>query len=212
MPHRHRGDGYREHDSDDGGQRRDADRVPGRAPQQQQRLARQHAVDQPVDQHGGGYAERGCDDAPNGDGHRPPQTVQPDDRRLALRAGRRSIVPRASTHHAFGDEDYRRQSDQAQRQHRGYAPVERTLVLLEYRPGERLVSHERRGAEVAQRVEGNQQRAGQHSRAQQRQREPEQRAACAVSQHTGGLLEAWVQSEHRGADGEIDVWVAEQDQ
>ena len=174
--------------------------------------ARGEPLLRPVDEHADGQRERQRDDQGAAGQRRPAPAAEVDDPRLARRSRADPVVgaapPRAAVEveHADGEQDEQR----AERGRR--RAVERRAVGDVDRAGKRVEAHQRHRPEVAQHVEGDEQRAcadrrvelGQDDRAQDRRRRPAERAR--------GLLELRVEPGERAAHRDQDEGIGEERQ
>ena len=172
---------HREHGDRDGGQegdcRREARRVARAQQRQPQRLEalrrRRDSASEPVQQDGGwqnhGRERRRRAEAQRG--HCPTSKAIVSG---LLGRAREAVVARATATRALDQQDDRREPDQHEAEHRRHRAVQRTLVLEVDRPGEGVVLEQRDDAEIAQRVQRDQQAARPRSKAAAAGRSPGQ--------------------------------------
>ena len=159
---------------------------------------------QPIADHAERHAKRRRRQRHEGQQGRKPDPTETRARRDATGAGSNARIARPAAHVQFRHHTDEAQGDENEREERGFRPVKPGPVLGVKLGREGAEAQQRKGPELDQHVERDQQNAAVERRTQLRGDDSDEASPGPVAQRPRGLLQPRIKATQRGGDGQVD--------
>ena len=158
---------------------------------------------EPITDHSDRNTERRDGERAEGGKDRKARPAESRRRAHSSRADADARVPRIAAHSEFRKQQRKTQRDENEREQRGLGAGEPSAVLGVELGGEGPEAQQSEGAELGQRVEGDEQRAAEEGRAKLGKDDPQETSPGALAERARCLFERGIESAQRRGDRQV---------